>query len=393
MGTTLRSLLTPAAARAMTVEAARDGRVSRAEVRALRKAQSLAAGEARAELTRFLDEQARAFSTARLHRLSGDGLTSRELQTVSASLCELYGDAGALRKAVRDVASRLSLDAVAWLKQQAPLNGHLKRLEEVLREHLPGSDLLDADLDGTLDDEDLVFRRTAAGAVEATSIGPALRRRVAIGAALVNACEEMDRARHRFSSFAEQSFSGAMWMPREGERTTFQVKPGVKPSVAVQHICAHPDEYRFECATAIVIVYYKAILELIGPEDFDRAYPELKIGPWNYDSKLEPHIRLTGSSRTEAAATARASLQVGDYTFIRNWDVTREARAGGWQGENVIYLGNGRFYGHPFGIATDAEIIEFLNERRMPGSTRSASLSEVRRRIESSILDEDRLPG
>ncbi|MDD4495708.1 MAG: hypothetical protein PHV32_15450 [Eubacteriales bacterium] len=36
----------------------------------------------------------------------------------------------------------------------------------------------------------------------------------------------------------------------------------------------------------------------------------------------------------------------------------------GWQGENAIYLGENRFYGHGAGIAKSDKIIRALNRHR-----------------------------
>jgi ubiquitin len=55
----------------------------------------------------------------------------------------------------------------------------------------------------------------------------------------------------------------------------------------------------------------------------------------------------------------------GDCRYFKNPDVNPETPQ--WQGENVIDLNDGKYYGHGIGIRTADEIINALNERRKEG--------------------------
>jgi protein-glutamine gamma-glutamyltransferase len=212
-----------------------------------------------------------------------------------------------------------------------------------------------------------------------------------IGQAMVKACEDMDRAKHEFALIKDQTFSSTFW---EGEGGgTFHIKPGVRPSDALKDIFANPAAYKFECATALVIVHEKAMLDLVGEADFDRLCPKLRIGPWETDDTFVEHVRSEGSALREASRDRRRTLRAGDYGYFKNWQVSDEGRDAGWQGENVIALGDGRFYGHPFGITDEKTIVDHLNAQRRFGAWKSAGLLDLRMELEPSILDEDRVPG
>ena len=98
-----------------------------------------------------------------------------------------------------------------------------------------------------------------------------------------------------------------------------------------------------------------------------------------------------GSARA-ADDAAREKMRPGDYSYFRNWDVSEEGMAGGWQGENVISLGDGLYFGHPFGITSGEDIIKHLNGAREKDSNVTASLLDVRARIGAQILEHDQDP-
>ena len=80
-----------------------------------------------------------------------------------------------------------------------------------------------------------------------------------------------------------------------------------------------------------------------------------------------PFVSEGGNEESPAKVDSRP-LAAGEHGYIRNWGVSPEAVRGGWYGENVIYLGDGKYYGHPFGIATGETIVKFLNQHHVPNS-------------------------
>ncbi|WP_328804451.1 protein-glutamine gamma-glutamyltransferase [Paenibacillus apii] len=136
---------------------------------------------------------------------------------------------------------------------------------------------------------------------------------------------------------------------------------GVLPSDAINDIFRNGRMYAFECATAVVVVLYKGVLDALGEEVFNSYFRNLLLYDWQYDSDLQ----LTAISNREEAYP-------GDVQYFKNPDHAPDKPE--WQGENAIVLGQGMYYGHGIGINTAEGIIAALNRKRVPGSTTSAYL-------------------
>lgn len=342
------------------------------------------AGDATADLKNLLDRAAQG------------GLSGSELAAAEADIKARYGaDVArqAMRTALGDRLGELTTDGVTWIQQaHATYDGKLKRLQQVIDTHLKGADLIDANFNGRLDAGDVALTRGADGKVETTRISQILADKAAVGAAMVGACEAMDRAGHAFELIKNHRCNAAYWTLESGSGV-FKRKEGVSPSDALEDIFKNPSQYGFECATALVIVYYKAMYDLVGRADFDRLCKDVKIGPWAYEGDLSRLMVTEGNGSREASPERRATLRAGEYGYFMNWDVSAKGRDEGWQGENVIFLGGQRFYGHPFGIATEREIVSHLNEWRKPSARRSASLLDLRMNLSTDVLAEDKTPG
>jgi protein-glutamine gamma-glutamyltransferase len=193
----------------------------------------------------------------------------------------------------------------------------------------------------------------------------------------------MGRAGHDFALIKDHRANPAFFAVGDGG--VFTLKQGVEPADAVRDIFASPGKYGFECATAMVIVYYKAMLDLLGDEDFNRICGDLRIGPWAQEGDLASVKRSGGSGTEPASAASIAALKPGEYRYIRNWDVSAKGKAAGWQGENVIYLGQGKYYGHPFGVASAETIISHLNTHRVDRSFFDRLFGRDKRREASMV--------
>jgi protein-glutamine gamma-glutamyltransferase len=143
----------------------------------------------------------------------------------------------------------------------------------------------------------------------------------------------------------------------------FQLRPEVSPSYAITDIFRNGRAYAFECATAMVLILYKAVLETIGRDKFDMYFKNLYVRDWHYDSDLN---LVTVFDSDEAT--------LGDIVYFNNPDHHPETPE--WQGENAIKVAYDYYFGHGIGIRTARGIIEALNRRRFPGSHRSAYLTE-----------------
>ncbi|MFC1610811.1 hypothetical protein ACFL6C_07625 [Myxococcota bacterium] len=281
------------------------------------------------------------------------------------------------------------LDGVKELQRSSgAMGGRIRLLQAVLREHVEGAHLLDLDLDGKLDAEDLIVTTDASGALKTRELGVELRDHVRIGAAVVSACRALARASPRFGVSHSHQFSSRFWLPvAESGCGAFEIRPGVLPSEAIRDIQVHPKRYRFDCGTAIVVVFYTAMLELLGEKTFNRVCANLEVGPWWLGPNLAEHLHGSGDISRAATPQSRRELRPGDHVRFCNWDVSAAGRRGGWSGENAIYLGNGLYYGHPFGICNEKTIVDHLNAHRRWLFPRSATLTRYRMQLQSSILD------
>lgn len=177
---------------------------------------------------------------------------------------------------------------------------------------------------------------------------------------IVNAAVDLDRSNLSFSIFRKSRCNTDYWTrTRQGG---FLLKEGAKPSDAIRDIYENSDEYATECATAMVIVYYKACLDSFGSKLFNSTFPKIYLMNWyNIDKNL--HLEIIDSP---------ADSIPGDCRYFQNPQVSPLTPE--WQGENVIDLGRGMYYGHGVGIQSGDEIIKSLNRRRIIGATQPAHL-------------------
>lgn len=190
--------------------------------------------------------------------------------------------------------------------------------------------------------------------------------------AIINASLDLYRARLAFRTFQDSKCNEDFWrrMPNGG----FALKQGVKPSDAINDIFRNTRKYGTECATAIVIVYYKAVLDVYDASLFNKAFTEIILMNWQQMDELL------------GVATYRKLPDYipGDCRYFRNPDVNPLTPE--WQGENAIDLGNSRYYGHGIGITDADRIIAALNQNRVADSTISAYLMDTATRPDFSGL-------
>ncbi|TFB18547.1 protein-glutamine gamma-glutamyltransferase [Filobacillus milosensis] len=143
----------------------------------------------------------------------------------------------------------------------------------------------------------------------------------------------------------------------------FRLKSGVNPSEAIEDIFNNSSLYGFECATAMLIIYYRAVLMSLGEDLFNYYFQNLYLYSWHSDRDLRIHVVRTNH------------LIPGDVVYFKNPDVN--PATDWWRGENAVVLGDGTYFGHGLGILTASQIIQALNKRRSPGSETSAFLEDT----------------
>jgi protein-glutamine gamma-glutamyltransferase len=141
----------------------------------------------------------------------------------------------------------------------------------------------------------------------------------------------------------------------------FELKPGMAASKAVRDIFVNGEAYAFECATAMMIIFYKALIENISEVRFNEVFQHLYLWDW----QNHPFFPLRNVPRVGGGVP-------GDVRYFKNPDVSPQTPQ--WQGENVVDLSDNLYYGHGIGILPANQIIAELNKFRRPGAMTSAFL-------------------
>lgn len=177
---------------------------------------------------------------------------------------------------------------------------------------------------------------------------------------IITASRELYSSRFSFKTFRNSTCNTEFW-----ERTAeggFLLKDSIKPYNAINDIFRNGRLYGTECATAIVIVFYKAVLNVFSEQLFNQLFNAIYLMDWQrLDNSLgiNSHDNLT-------------DYLPGDCRYFKNPDV--DPLTPEWQGENAIDLGDGTYYGHGIGIRNANEMINILNRHRENGSETSAYL-------------------
>jgi protein-glutamine gamma-glutamyltransferase len=179
---------------------------------------------------------------------------------------------------------------------------------------------------------------------------------------LTEAAHALQTSGAQFAIFRDSRRNPRYW--RRDEKGGFRLLESVTPADGIRNIFQEGPLYAFECATAIVIVLYKGMLDSLGDGLFNLWFGGLLLYDWHYDEDLQ----LVDSKKPEDAVP-------GDVQYFKNPDVSPEHPE--WQGENVLLLLDGMYYGHGIGIKSGGEIIESLNRKRRPFSVTSAYLTDV----------------
>lgn len=190
---------------------------------------------------------------------------------------------------------------------------------------------------------------------------------------IIKASRALLKSRMAFRVFRQSMCNENYW-----NRTMdggFDLKKDVKPSDAVKDIFINGSKYGTECATAIVIIYFKALVDIYPEDLFNQMFPKIKLMNWHYDRDLGVEYYKNISDYLP-----------GDCRYFKNPDV--DPRTPQWQGENAIDLGDGTYYGHGIGIKNTEGIIKTLNSKRKEGATVEASLLESATRPDFKYLSD-----
>ncbi|WP_010631249.1 protein-glutamine gamma-glutamyltransferase [Sporolactobacillus vineae] len=141
----------------------------------------------------------------------------------------------------------------------------------------------------------------------------------------------------------------------------FELNRGVSPADAIDDIFKNGEQYAFECATAMMIIFYKALIDTIERERFNQTFQHLFLWDW----QNHPFFPLRNAYHVGAGIP-------GDVRYFKNPQVNPQTPQ--WQGENVVDLSGRLYYGHGIGILPAEQMIAELNKYRRIGATVSAFL-------------------
>ncbi|MCI1883156.1 MAG: protein-glutamine gamma-glutamyltransferase [Sporolactobacillus sp.] len=182
---------------------------------------------------------------------------------------------------------------------------------------------------------------------------------ISLRSATVDAARALNESGAAFATFYYSACNETYWSLTDDGG--FELRPGQAPAEAIRNIFTDGEAYAFECATAMMIVFYKALVETISSERFNAVFKHLYLWDW----QNHPFFPLRNAYRVERGIP-------GDVRYFKNPAVNPQTPQ--WQGENAVDLSDGLFYGHGVGIRTADEIIAELNRYRRIGGTVSAFL-------------------
>lgn len=179
----------------------------------------------------------------------------------------------------------------------------------------------------------------------------------------------------KFATFRKSTCNLDFW--DRTEAGGFVLKKGITPSAAINDISTNSDKYATECATAMIIIYYQALLNVFGEKLFNDLFSGIHLMNWHFIDNL-----LAEAGYIEK----RSDYLPGDRRYFYNPDVNPEKPE--WQGENVIDLGNGMYFGHGIGIGNAQQIISVLNKYRIEQAKDTALLLDTAARLDFKNLSD-----
>jgi protein-glutamine gamma-glutamyltransferase len=236
----------------------------------------------------------------------------------------------------------------------------------------PTARIVDAGVPGVLDGKDKLVRQNARGQTVSRALGVRRSEDIAFRAHVVQASKDLAASGASFSpSHETDKVNKELWTLGYGGR--MQVRKWLpdgeigKPSTALRDIFQNGRQYGFECATAMMVIYHKAILDHVGDEAFDKMFSEPRnLAFFRWD------IEDTDFVDAKKLVHRPMPLQPGTHYYFENPDAAPENSA--FRGENVLYLGDGQFYAHGIVgdsgtyLVTEKDIVDTLSALRAPGA-------------------------
>ena len=272
----------------------------------------------------------------------------------------------------------------------------LKTAERVAKElYGPTTTIIDRGVVGVLDKKDKLVRQEG-GRTITSALGVKRTEEIAFRAHVVTAAKGLASSGASFAgSAAGDRVNKELWTMGFGGR--MQVRKFMpdgtigKPSEALRDIFSNGRAYGFECATAMMVIYHKAILDHVGDDAFNAMFTEpkhLAFFRWSIEDDDFLDVKKLVHKPTP--------LLPGSHYYYTNPDASPENSAFG--GENVLYLGNDEFYAHGIVgsggtyLVSEKDITDTLSALRRPGSTTAPSRVAMAMWIDGYALSKKAFP-
>jgi protein-glutamine gamma-glutamyltransferase len=199
----------------------------------------------------------------------------------------------------------------------------------------------------------------------------------------IKGMEEIHKGCCRYPALNEDPYIDPQYWKQPGsEKYHFvPVSPfpvGKEASDAVEAIFKPNAGTRLDCWTIMVAVEYYAMLKGLGAAKFNQKFPAgagMEIS-WRGTSNYPPSQygqNVIFNQYDNITLASEAEILNGDWVYFKNFTdyVTINPR-GYWQGENAIYMGNGKYQGFGSGLKTRDEMDQKLVEECNKGLAQNA---------------------
>jgi protein-glutamine gamma-glutamyltransferase len=147
---------------------------------------------------------------------------------------------------------------------------------------------------------------------------------------------------------------------------------GTEASDAIEAIFANGAGTRLDCWTIMVAIEYYALLQGVGKEKFNQMFPGgagIEIS-WRGTTNWPNDTNRIFTKYKSVNLNSSGELLPGDWVYFRNFRDYLRLHPGGYlQGENAIYMGDGKFKGFGSGLKTENEMNQWLRDACYPEET------------------------
>jgi protein-glutamine gamma-glutamyltransferase len=188
-------------------------------------------------------------------------------------------------------------------------------------------------------------------------------------AAIIQAIADLNRTPARFASANTWSLPVDSWTPVKivgsGKvQGAFIPKKDVSAAQAIQAIFGAEKPCLLDCSSAIMIAFYRGLLQAVGEDTFNRRKDPLVICPTGVEkvtlTQGDISVPFYAKEVESVTLTSVADLIPGDWVYFLNFPTyeTSHAKTAAWAGEHMIYAGNERYVGFGIEGALTAEEVQ-----------------------------------